>query len=187
MGKNVYQLKATILGTKPPVWRRLIVPEDIRLSELHQVLQAAFGWWNCHLHEFESHGTRYGSDGDGDGWGDPPEDERRTRLRTIAEPGSSFLYVYDFGDDWRHRIVVEKAFPAEAGPRYPACTGGRHACPPEDCGGPWGYQEFLAAINDTSHVEHESMLEWAGGQFDPDAFDPAGFQQRLDLGRLIAR
>lgn len=143
------------------------------------------GWGNCHLHEFESRGTRYGSDDDG--WGDPPEDERHTRLRTIAEPGSSFLYVYDFGDDWRHRIVVEKALPTEAGARYPACTGGRRACPPEDCGGPWGYQEFLATINDTSHVEHESMLEWAGSQFDPDAFDPTDFQQRLDLGRLIAR
>ena len=114
MGRNVYQLKATILGTKPAVWRRVVVPEDIRLSELHQVLQAAFGWWNCHLHEFESHGTRYGSDDHDDGWGDPPGDERRTRLRTITGPGSSFLYLYDFGDDWRHRIVVEKVLPALA-------------------------------------------------------------------------
>jgi len=76
--------------------------------------------------------------------------------------------------------------PAEAGARYPVCTGGRRACPPEDCGGPWGYEEFLVAIDNTGHVEHGSMLEWAGCQFDPDAFDPAGFQQRLDLGRLNA-
>ena len=184
MGKNVYQLKATIMETKPPVWRRILVPEDITLFRLHDVLQAAFGWWDCHLHEFEIGGSRYGSD-DGEGW-DPPEDERRARLRNLVGDGSSFLYVYDFGDNWRHKVVVEKAFPSEKGARYPACTGGRRACPPEDCGGPWGYLAFLEAIKDPAHEEHESMLEWVGGQFDPAAFDPADFQHHLVLGRLVS-
>ncbi len=186
MGKRAYQLKVTILETKPPVWRRVVVPEDTTLDRLHEILQAAFGWWNCHLHEFEIDGVHYGID-DGECWGDPPRDERRARLRNLVKAGSSFLYVYDFGDDWRHEAVVEKILPVEAGATYPACTGGRRSCPPEDCGGPWGYEEFLAAISDTSHVEHESMLEWAGGQFNPDASDPSGFQQRLNVGRLIAR
>jgi Plasmid pRiA4b ORF-3-like protein len=182
MGKHVYQLKATILDTKPPVWRRLVVPEDLTLSRLHDVLQAAFDWWDYHLHEFEIGGERYGVD-DGEDW-QPPKDERRTRLRSVAGEGSSFLYVYDFGDWWRHKIVVEKVIAAQPGARYPACVGGRRACPPEDCGGPWGFSEFLAAIRDPAHEEHESMLEWVGGHFDPEAFDPADVKSRLDRPHL---
>ncbi len=182
MGKSVYQLKATILDIKPPVWRRLVVRDDSTLAELHDVLQAAFGWWDYHLHEFEIGGVRYGVD-DGEDW-NPPKDERRAKLRTLVQEGSTFLYVYDFGDYWRHRIVVEKVLAAEAGRRYPACTGGRRACPPEDCGGPWGYQEFLAAIVDPDHEEHDSMLEWVAGSFDPDAVEAGEF--RLRLGRLVA-
>ncbi|MGH9001489.1 MAG: plasmid pRiA4b ORF-3 family protein [Acidimicrobiia bacterium] len=184
MAKHVYQLKATILGTKPPIWRRVVVPEDTTLARLHDVLQATFGWWDCHLHEFEIDGVRYGMD-DGDDW-NPPKDERRARLRNLVEADSSFLYWYDFGDDWRHKVVVEKVLPAQAGVTYPACTGGRRACPPEDCGGPWGYQSFLEAISDPVHEEHESMLEWVGGTFDPEAFDPGDLHQRLHIGRLIA-
>ena len=182
MGKDVYQLKATILGISPPVWRRVVVPEDITLARLHEVLQAAFGWWDCHLHEFEVDGVRYGVD-DGEGW-QPPKNEERARLSKVTRPGSAFSYSYDFGDDWRHKVVVEKAFPAEPGVRYPACIGGRRACPPEDCGGPWGYRDFLAAIADPDHDEHDSMLEWVGGRFDPGAFDPADFEHRLELGSL---
>lgn len=185
MGKRVYQLKASIVGTKPPVWRRVVVPEDIMLARLHDVLQAAFGWWDCHLHEFEIGGVQYGVD-DGESWGPPPKDERRVRLGSVAKAGSSFLYWYDFGDDWRHKVVVEKVMPATPGVRYPSCTGGRRACPPEDCGGVWGYEDFLAAIGDPDHDEHESRLEWVGGSFDPEAFDPADFEHRLDLGRLVA-
>src|SRR6476661_2147033 len=105
MGKNVYQLKATIVDTKRPVWRRVVVPADMTLARLHDVFQAAFGWWECHLHEFEIGGARYGVD-DGEGW-EPPQDERRTRLADVAAAGSSFVYVYDFGDNWRHKVVVE--------------------------------------------------------------------------------
>jgi Plasmid pRiA4b ORF-3-like protein len=184
MGKRAYQLKVTIVGTKPPVWRRVLVPEDITLARLHGVFQAAFGWWDCHLHEFEIDGVRYGID-DGEDWR-PPKDERRARLGNVAKAGSSFLYVYDFGDDWRHKVVVEKVLAGAAGRKYPSCTGGRRACPPEDCGGVWGYEEFLAAIGDPEHDEHESMLEWVGGSFDPEAFDPADFEHRLNLGRLVA-
>ncbi len=182
MGKRVYQLKVTIKQISPPVWRRVVVPEDITLAGLHDVLQAALGWWNCHLHEFEIDGTRYGTD-DGEDW-DAPKDERKAKLRTVAREGSSFSYVYDFGDYWQHRVVVEKVLPAAAGVTVPACTGGRRACPPEDCGGPWGYKDFLETIADPDHEEHESMLEWAGGSFDPAAFDAGDFDQRLSLGRL---
>lgn len=183
MGKRAYQLKATILETKPPIWRRVVVPEDTTLDRLHEILQAAFGWRNYHLHEFEIDGVRYGID-DGECWGDPPRDERKARLRNLVEEGSSFLYLYDSGDDWRHKVVVEKIQPPETAGASPACIGGRRACPPEDCGGPWGYQSFLEAIRDPAHDDHERMLEWVGGSFDPEAFDPGDFQDHLNLGRL---
>jgi hypothetical protein len=183
MAKRVHQLKATILETKPPIWRRVLVPEEITLDRLHEVLQAAFGWWDYHLHEFEIHGVNYGID-DGECWGEPPRDERNARLGKLVEAGGSFLYVYDFGDHWRHKVVVEKVVPAQPGVALPACIGGRRACPPEDCGGPWGYESFLEAIRDPAHEDHERMLEWVGGSFDADAFDPADFDQRLLEGRL---
>jgi hypothetical protein len=181
--EEIYQLKATIVGTKPPVWRRLLVPKAITLFELHEVLQAAFGWWDCHLHEFEIDGARYGTD-DGEGWGPSPKSERRARLGRVAKEGTAFRYVYDFGDNWEHKLVVEKVIAAVPGATYPACTAGRRACPPEDCGGVWGYADFLAVIDDPSHPEHDSMLEWVGGAFDPNPFDAGDFAHRLGLGRL---
>ena len=107
-------------------------------------------------------------------------------MNSVAEQGSSFIYVYDFGDYWRHKIVVEKVFTAAPGGRYPACVGGRRACPPEDCGGTWGYTEFLEAIGDPDHEEHESMLEWVGGRFDPEAFDPPDFDRLVNPRHLTA-
>jgi len=183
MPDRVYQLKATIVGTKPPVWRRLLVSETTTLANLHEILQAAFGWWDCHLHEFEIGGVRYGTD-DGEGWGPAPKDESRARLRTVARERTVLKYVYDFGDDWDHKVVIEKVLPGEAGVNYPVCTGGRRACPPEDCGGVWGYEEFLAAISDRDHPQHASMLEWVGGEFDADAFDPTDLSHRLQVGSL---
>lgn len=177
---TVHQLKMTIAGTKPPVWRRVVVPSSIDLAALHRVIQTAFGWWDCHLHEFDLDGTRYGSD-DGDGWGEPPQDERRARLDRLTTAGSKFTYTYDFGDDWEHKVVVEKVEPANPKLSYPACTGGRRACPPEDCGGVWGYANLLAVLADPSDDEHASMLEWVGGAFDPDEFDPATVTARLRL------
>jgi hypothetical protein len=185
MGKRVYQLKVTVMDTRPPVWRRLVVPAEMTLAHLHHVLQAAFGWWDCHLHEFEIGAMRYGVD-DGEDWR-PPSDERRARLMDVADAGSSFVYVYDFGDNWRHRIVVEKVEPAGAAVRYPLCIDGRRAGPPEDCGGTWGYREFLAAIADPAHEEHDSMLEWVGGFFDPEAFDPTEVEDRLRDSQVAVR
>jgi hypothetical protein len=184
MPGKIYQLKATILGTKPPVWRRVLVPEDTTLFRLHEVLQAAFGWWDGHLHEFEIDGVRYGTD-DGEGWGPPPKSERRSRLGAVTEDGTVFTYTYDFGDNWEHRIVVEKIFAAVPGARYPDCIAGRRACPPEDCGGAWGFGGFLNAIGDPTHPEHDEMLEWVGGSYDPKEFDVGDFAQRLRLGRLV--
>lgn len=182
---SVYQLKVTLLGTKPPVWRRVLVHGSTKLDKLHEVIQAAFGWWNYHLYEFEIGETRYGipdPDGDWD-FGPPVRYANRTRLDKVAEVGTSFTYLYDFGDGWEHKVTVEKFVPLAPGLKVPACTEGRRAGPPEDCGGPWGYQELLAILADPSHPEYAERVrwvgEWGGGTLDPEAFDPAEFAGNL--------
>jgi len=95
-------------------------------------------------------------------------------LRDVVAKGARFMYVYDFGDNWEHSIVVEDVLPIEPGVKLPACTGGKRACPPEDSGGATGYQGLLAALADPTHPDHESMSKWVGS-FDPDAFDRPDF------------
>jgi hypothetical protein len=175
---SIHRLKVTLAGIRPPVWRRVEVPSTITLADLHAVIQGAMGWWNCHLHQWLIDGVTYGID-DGEGWGPPPVDERRAKLRDVAPEGARLAYEYDFGDLWKHRIEVEAIAPAEPGVTYPRCVAGRRACPPEDCGGPWGYGDFLAAIADPEHEEHDSWLTWAGGRFDPGRFDLAEVNARL--------
>jgi hypothetical protein len=148
------------------------------LGALHHVIQLAMGWQDCHLHEFDLAGTRYGTD-DGGGWGPPPKDERRAKLSRVAPAGSRFSYEYDFGDSWEHEVAVEKVLDTGPGKTPPICLAGQRACPPEDCGGTWGYEEMLAALADPNHQEHESYREWVGRAFDPEAFDRDEINDRL--------
>jgi hypothetical protein len=180
----VFQLKVTLQDTKPPIWRRVLVEGSATLDHVHEVIQAAFGWWNYHLHEFEVGRTRYGVPDPEEDWGEPPRDERRTRLDAIAGEGSTFRYTYDFGDGWEHRVAVEKVVPASSVATVPACIDGRRACPPEDCGGTWGYRELLAILSDPNHPEHDERRDWLGRPFDPEAFDPTEFEDNLRNGRL---
>ena len=167
---RIFQLKVALREVRPPVWRRVLVPGEMDLAELHAVLQTAMGWSNSHLHEFEvEDGDRFGvPDPD---WGDGVGDESKVRLFRVAEEGSRLRYLYDFGDGWEHDVTVEKVGDPQPGTRYPRCVAGRRACPPEDVGGPPGYEEFLAALVDQAHPEHEQWTEWTGGGFDPAAFD----------------
>jgi hypothetical protein len=175
---SIHQLKVTLTRIRPPVWRRIQVASTIDLRRLHDVVQATMGWTQSHLYEFEIGGVAYG---------EPSPDSylsvrsaKSTQLRRVApDAGMAFGYVYDFGDDWQHHVLVEKVLPPEPGVTYPRCLTGRRACPPEDVGGVWGYQEFLEAIRDPQHEEHASMLEWIGGSFDPDAFDVRAVNQEL--------
>jgi hypothetical protein len=183
---RIFQLKVTLQNIKPPVWRRILVDASSTLDQVHEVIQAAFGWWNYHLHEFEIDGTRYGDPDPDDDWGPPTVNERRVRLDTVVTAGSTFGYLYDFGDGWSHRVTVEKDLPAETGTTVPACIGGRRACPPEDCGGPWGYEHLLEALADPIHPEHRDLTDWLGAPFDPEAFNPADFVHRLHEGRFGA-
>lgn len=183
---NVFQLKVTLVDTKPPIWRRVLVDASSTFDHVHEVIQAAFGWWNYHLHEFEIGDACYGLPDPDDDWGDPPRDERRTRLDAVAAEGSSFRYTYDFGDGWEHRVVVEKVRSRDPDASLPACVDGGRACPPEDCGGTGGYRELLEILSDPTHPEHGERREWLGRPFDPDAFDPSDFDDNFRNGRLAA-
>jgi len=166
----IYQLKITLKDFRPPIWRRVLVPGNFNLYQLHWVVQAAMGWSDSHLHQFIIGGDYYGLPSPDD-W-EPMQDERRFTLsRMASSPKDKFVYEYDFGDSWEHEVVVEKILPPEPGVKYPLCVTGKGACPPEDVGGVWGYAEFLEAIRDPNHAEHDEYLEWVGGEFDPHAFD----------------
>jgi hypothetical protein len=170
---EILQLKISLVGvSKPPVWRRVLVPATMRLDRLHDVIQVAMGWGNYHLHAFEAGGVDYG----------PPDpeldhvDERRTATGDVLhEPGDRMRYVYDFGDHWQHDVILEEVLAAEPGTRYPVCLTGKGRCPPEDCGGVWGYADLRETLADPTHEEHADMVEWLGlesaAEFDSHAFD----------------
>ena len=173
---QVYQFKITLRDIKPPIWRRIQVPETYTFWDLHVAIQDAMGWSDYHLHEFEMVGPSAGLKVN---IGIPDEDFGREILpgwkQKIADYFSvenrSADYTYDFGDNWEHIIKLEKILPRDENVDYPKCIAGKRACPPEDCGGVWGYENFLEIINDPDNEEYEDMIEWVGGEFDPEHFD----------------
>jgi len=179
---RVYQLKITLRDIKPPVWRRVQV-KDCTLARLHDLIQTCMGWADDHLHEFDIGHARYGDPRQWqDGFGGKLEvgNEGKVKLSQLVAQGvKKFTYVYDMGDNWEHVIQIEKLLPAEAGAHYPRCLAGKRACPPEDCGGPWGYDDFLQAIQNPKHERHEELLEWVRGEFDPEAFDGEALNAEL--------
>lgn len=183
---TVYQLKVTLRNIKPPIWRRLQVESSITLSKLHLIIQAAMGWYNCHLHSFTIGGIEYGKPEPN--YGLELRDENKAKLGSlIKQEKAKFFYTYDFGDSWEHLILVEKILPKEPNITYPICIKAKRACPPEDCGGPWGYMEFLEAIQNPNHPEHESFLEWLGGSFDSEFYDLNEINQRLTEFETLAQ
>ena len=175
---QVYQFKITLAGAKPPIWRRIQVPETYTFWDLHVAIQDAMGWEDCHLHEFKIVDPSTGSVVS---IGIPDEDfgekilpeHRRKMAKYFSMKSRSAEYVYDFGDDWEHEIQLEKILPREKGTLYPVCIEGKIACPPEDCGGLWGYADILEALKDPDNEEAEELLDWVGEDFDPEHFDAA--------------
>lgn len=174
-----HQFLIVLTQTDPLIWRRIQVPARYSFWDLHVAIQDAMGWLDCHLHEFQllppdrGRVERIGIPGD------EFIDERPCRpgwkvrvSENVREGMAPMLYVYDFGDDWRHVVVYEGAVPAADDVKYPRCVAGARKCPPEDCGGVHGFVEFLTAIGDLKHGEHSALLRWAGGRFDPAEFDP---------------
>lgn len=169
-GAPIFALKVTLRGSKPPIWRRFLVPSSIALKQLHRCLQVVLGWTDSHLHLFEARGVCYGTP--------DPEfglalvSENKTTLgQVLHRPKDRMIYEYDFGDGWLHDIVLEERLPPGVGGPYPMVLAGKRACPPEDVGGIYGYRDFLEALADPNHPEHQDLIEWTGGVFDPEAFD----------------
>jgi hypothetical protein len=162
---GILPLHIELREIKPKVWRRVLVPETITLQRLHAVIQAAFQWGGGHLHEFEAADERYAGLG-----------SERTRLTKAMTGSGTIDYVYDFGDHWQHRVKVEKVLPPMADMKLPLCIAGAGAAPPDDCGGAPGYMDFVQAIADPHHPEHEDMKSWIGR----DSWDPAAF----DIDRI---
>jgi hypothetical protein len=172
-GPAILQIKIKLLGvSKPPVWRRLLVPDEARLDQLHGVIQVAMGWCDYHMHVFSTDSGEYGVPDSELGFLD---ERRMTVSRLLSEPGDRIRYTYDFGDTWEHEIMLEKVVGAHPEQPYPTCIAGKGACPPEDCGSVWGYARLREVLADPSDEEHASMLEWleleSGSDFDAAAFE----------------
>jgi hypothetical protein len=175
----VFQVKITLRGIDPPIWRR-IQTKDCSLEKLHALIQVAMGWEFEHRYRFEIGGVEFA-----DVETDEEEEVRDVRATKLSDvtPASHrrprFSYEYDFGDGWRHQLIVEERLSPQKGVAHPLCIAGARACPPEDCGGPWGYADFIEAIQNPTHKRHVELLEWVGGEFDPGAFDLEAVNKEL--------
>jgi hypothetical protein len=174
---KIYQLKITLVGSKPPIWRRFLVKSDTLLSDLHLIIQTTMGWTNSHLHQFIIGNDSFQPDYEGmddDGYSQPYTDKHLNDF--LKKENSKLVYEYDFGDSWNHEIVVEKILEEEKNIFYPVCTDGKNVCPVEDCGGIWGYEDLVKVLKNKKHPEHEEMKEWVGLEEDED-FDPTEFDK----------
>ncbi|MDH2329039.1 plasmid pRiA4b ORF-3 family protein [Cereibacter sp. SYSU M97828] len=181
-----------IAGIAPPICRTLELPLDLNFAQLHEVIQAAFGWSDTHLHQFNLGGLTIGApEYLEDGFGGPRVVEATSLgLGHLTFPRGheatlTLLYDYDFGDDWQHVLTLRRA-PREAGVRYPRCTGGTRACPPEDVGGVSGFEEFLVAWSDPAHEDHKQIRRWAGRGYDPERFDLAKANKAINKAMLAS-
>ena len=173
--REVYQLHITLLDIRPPIWRRFLVLKITPLDELHQILQTVMGWEDCHLYEFtvgNERNTKSHSVPDDEFEELDTLDESKFRISDLLKKeGDKIRYVYDFGDNWRHTLKLEKILPFEIGKSMPVCVKGSRASPIEEIGGTFGYANFLEAYMDREHPEHQEMQEWADEHFHPDYFD----------------
>src|SRR5438309_6960627 len=168
---GIYQLKITLMEVEPSVWRRLEVPGLLTLDRLHRVLAQAMGWTGAHRHEFVIGDRRYGTPDPESSVSKILREHGMTLRDVVSSENMRFVYLYDMGNHWQHEVVVEKILVTHAGWAMPVCLAGERHCPPEDCGGVEGYEEFLEAIRRRHHPLHHAMLEWVGGRFDPDTFN----------------
>ncbi|MBI9035529.1 MAG: plasmid pRiA4b ORF-3 family protein [Bacteroidales bacterium] len=174
MKNNIYQIQISLKGFKPKIWRRILIQSNLLLSDFHKVIQTTMGWKNSHLHQFVKNGTFYTKRYPEDNYWDEMDN-----VDYINMPISDLLkmekekitYEYDFGDSWTHEIVLEKINPDNNVTEYPLCLSGEKNCPPEDCGGVWGYSDMLDILKQPDHEEYESYIEWLGVEFDPEYFD----------------
>lgn len=174
MTNKIYQIQIALKGFKPKIWRRLLIPYDLLLSDFHRVIQTSMGWTNSHLHQFIKNRTFYTVKmQDDDLWDEMDNvDYKKMRISDLLKKEKEkIVYEYDFGDGWEHDIILEKILQPDNNSKYPICLTGKRNCPPEDCGGIWGYSDMLEILKDPDHEEYESYIEWLGNKFDPEYFD----------------
>lgn len=173
---EVYAITVTLLGTRPPVWRRILVERDITLSNLHRTLQTVMGWSNSHLHQFVLPRQNNSYTKHGLGTNNIVRENARLEdlIRTV---GTRLLYEYDFGDGWQHELVLEEVLLGDESFQQ-ICVAGQRCCPPEDCGGPQGFAELIKVLQDADHPDHEDICEWLG-DFAPEAFSKEAINRRL--------
>ena len=174
MGKWIYQLKITLIDSKPKIWRRLLVDEDVLLSDLHKIIQTVMGWTNSHLHQFIKDETFYTVRMPDDDYWDEMDnvDYKGIRLNELLRfVKNSIVYEYDYGDSWEHEIMLEKFLKPDDSVKYPICTAGKMKCPPEDVGGVFGYKTMLKVLRNPNDKEYESYVNWLGGTFDYTEFE----------------
>jgi len=181
MTAEIYRLKIVLQYSKPVIWRRVLVKSDIKLSKLSEIILTVMGWSGGHLHGFRVKEQYYL---DLDNFEDRPTalDERETRLCDVVGCGKYFIYDYDFGDGWQHSIRVEAVLKPEWGVKYPVCTAGAMACPPDDIGGMGGYEDFLKALKNPKSKKNKELIEWHGGEdFDPAELNLEEINEALHL------
>jgi hypothetical protein len=169
---NIFQFKVQLKNITPAIYRNILVPESATFLQLHEIIQHTMGWDNYHLFQFViDRNTFIGIPNKEFDFGEV-YDAKKIKLKDFFNPlNRKILYEYDFGDSWEHTVTLSKVMENEKNINYAVCLKGQRNCPPEDCGGPWGYEMFLAAITDKKNPEHNQMLEWVGGEFDPEEFD----------------
>ncbi|NOY49079.1 MAG: plasmid pRiA4b ORF-3 family protein [Chlorobi bacterium] len=174
MTTKTYQIQIGLKGSKPKIWRRILVPSDLLLSDFHKIIQTTMGWTNSHLHQFIKNRTFYLQRmADDDLWDDLDNvDYSKMKISDLLKKEKDkIIYEYDFGDSWEHDIILEKIEKNGVNEIIPTCLTGKNNCPPEDCGGIWGYSNLLEILKHPEHEEYEEYVEWLGGEFDPKYFD----------------
>lgn len=168
----IYQVQISLMSFKPKIWRRILIPSDMLLSDFHKVIQTTMGWVNGHLHQFVKNRTFYAEVFEDDDFGMNIVDYKGMKVSDLLKKEKEkIIYEYDFGDGWEHIILLEKVLPVDPKMQYPICLTGKMNCPPEDCGGVWGYANMLEILTQPKHPEYKSYMEWLGEGFDPKYFD----------------
>jgi len=174
MTNKIYQIQITLKGFRPKIWRRLLIPSDLLLSDFHKVIQTSMGWTNSHLHQFIKNRTFYTVKMQDDDFWDEMDNVDYKNMKVsdlLKKEKDKIVYEYDFGDGWEHDIILEKILPSDSNAKYPTCLNGKMNCPMEDCGGVWGYSDMLEILKNPDHEEYENYIEWLGEKFDPEYFN----------------
>jgi hypothetical protein len=177
MTGQIFQIQISLQGSKPKIWRRILVKSDITLVDFHKIIQTVMGWTNSHLHLFQHGRDSYSPE---EFEVEDTKNSRKVKLNSLLKKEKDKIkYEYDFGDDWQHDILLEKILPLDKTMPIPSCIDGKGNCPPEDCGGIRGFEEIKTILANSKHKQYEEIMEWLGGEFDPDYFDKNEINEML--------